>query len=119
MPSYPVNFETVLCRLGNNQELFHELIQFYFEDCPRLVDDLREGVAKEDSKTIEYAAHRLKGLVSNFDMPLPLDCAALLEQMGKSKDFSGAVKELPKLEKSLVQLEELLSPFRNSGDKIQ
>jgi HPt (histidine-containing phosphotransfer) domain-containing protein len=106
-------FEATLRRLGGDQDLFQDLVRFFFEDSPGLLDQLRSAIFQQNADAIERAAHRLKGLISNFDVPLPTDTAMRIEQMGRSCDFQGAANALPTFEKSLRQLSDLLTPFCN------
>jgi HPt (histidine-containing phosphotransfer) domain-containing protein len=114
MPGNLADFESTLRRLGGDQVLFFDLVRFYFEDSPRLMEQLRLAVLNCDANAIERLAHSLKGLVGNFDRPLPTETAMLIEQMGRAHDFQGVSQALPILEDSLRQLHDSLIPFRNS-----
>jgi hypothetical protein len=81
------------------------------------MEQLRFGVLNRDAEAIERAAHKLRGLMCNFDVSLPAtDTAMLIENMGHSRDFQGALKAMPLLENSLRQFHDLLLPFRNAEE---
>jgi HPt (histidine-containing phosphotransfer) domain-containing protein len=105
-------FETTLLRLGGDRDLFSDLVRFFFEDYPDLVNQLRNGIARKNADVIEHAAHRIKGLVSNFDYPPPIDASVRLELMGRSRNLDGADTVAATLDRGLSELAEWLAPFK-------
>jgi HPt (histidine-containing phosphotransfer) domain-containing protein len=115
MPRDIAEFKSTLHRLGGDHDLFRDLVRFYFEDYPGLMEQLRFGALNRDADAIERAAHKLRGLICNFDVSFhATDSAMLIEQMGHSRDFQGVLQALPILENSLSQLHELLIPFQDA-----
>lgn len=108
------NFAGALRRLAGDEQLFRDLIQFFFEDYPGLLDQLREGVSKHDGESVERAAHRIRGLVSNFDEERPIEAALRLETSGHSRDFEGARADLNELENGVQHLAEDLTAYCDS-----
>lgn len=67
-PAMPVcNLDAALKRMGGDHDLLCDLISFYLEDYPALVDNSKKAL-KVDSwqETVSYA-YTLKGLATNFD----------------------------------------------------
>lgn len=61
-----IDYEATMKAIGNDRSLFETLVQIFLEDYPALLDDLWRAVACENPQAVYSAAHRLKGLVSNF-----------------------------------------------------
>jgi HPt (histidine-containing phosphotransfer) domain-containing protein len=88
------------------------LVRFFFEDYPGVLAQLRRGVSNRDGESVERAAHRIRGLVSNFDDQRPTEAARRLETSGHSRNFDDAVSDLAELEKGIAYLSGALTPFR-------
>ena len=74
--------EGALGRLGGDEELFGELVQFFLEDTPGLLNLLRSGLRDNDWAPVERAAHGLKGLASNFGATRAVEAARTVERLG-------------------------------------
>ncbi len=53
-------------RLGGDESLLADLIQFFFEDAFGLLATMRQGIVDRRWDEARRAAHSLKGLSSNF-----------------------------------------------------
>ncbi len=92
---------------GDN-ELLAELMDSFFEDCPRLLTELREALAGGDAAALGSVAHTIKGGSGNFFAKAAFETALSLEQMGKVGDLSGADVACNQLERQLNQLQQTL-----------
>src|SRR5438093_383143 len=68
-----------LRRMGNNRELFCEVVAIYDEDSPQLLERIRAAIREGDAARLHQAAHSLKGLVSNFGAGAAAEAAYALE----------------------------------------
>ena len=98
------NYDAVLSRLGGDLELFQDLVQFFIEDVPPLLEALREGIKTNDPAAVEQAAHRLKGLIANFSSPTAEEAASGLEKIGRARNLSEAAGLLADLEHEIERL---------------
>jgi two-component system sensor histidine kinase/response regulator len=80
----------LLNSFGGDSELLKEIIGIFLQECPRMLEEIREALRKADPKALESAAHALKGSVGNFSMVGPRETAEKLELLGKSGKVSGA-----------------------------
>ena len=103
-----------LRRMGNNRELFCEVVGIYDEDSPQLLDRIRAAVHDGDAARLHRAAHSLKGLVSNFGASAAAEAAYVLERMGTSRALAGSEEALRVLEHELGRLSKALEPFAPS-----
>jgi two-component system sensor histidine kinase/response regulator len=112
-PEGPSDAE-LLARFDGDAELLRELAGIFLQECPKMLDDLRQALRAADPKAVERAAHTLKGSVGNFAMPRPWETAQRLELLAKSGQLSGADDILHALEQQLAQFNQIL--VRNTAE---
>ncbi|MGE0679975.1 MAG: response regulator [Candidatus Binatia bacterium] len=102
----------VLERVEGDVELLREVVGLFFEEAPELLSAIREAIARRDSMKLEYAAHSLKGTVSNFGARAAREAALRLEVVGRSGDLTYAEPACAELEKEITSLTQALTNFR-------
>ncbi|PYU10577.1 MAG: hypothetical protein DMG29_17240 [Acidobacteria bacterium] len=102
---------TLMERLEGDAGLLAEMVGLFLQDYPRLLAAMREAVARGDAKSLERAAHTLKGAVSNFAAPAATAAALRLELMGRQANLTQAEEALAALEAELDRLKSLLAEF--------
>jgi HPt (histidine-containing phosphotransfer) domain-containing protein len=81
------------------------------EDAPRLLANLRNGLATHDLAAIEQAAHGIKGLVGEFHAPLAYAAAKQLEDAGRGHE----TESIPSCAQALfAEFEQLAAALRRS-----
>ena len=98
------NKAEALGRIGGDEELLDELCQIFLEESPKLLEKLRQAVASGDSDGVMRAAHSLKGESSYLGAGGTSQAARQLEEMGRSKDLSGAADIVAVLEREVASL---------------
>ena len=101
-------------RLSGDQELFSDLVQFFYEDAPILLEQVYSGIQEHAAPKIERAAHSLKGLAANFGAAPTTIAARILEQMSHSASPEEVRAALKTLEIEVERLIRALSPFRKA-----
>jgi two-component system sensor histidine kinase/response regulator len=99
----------LLARFDGDSELLKELAGIFLQECPRMLDANRAALHAADSKTLESAAHTLKGSVGNFAMPGPWETAQRLKLLAKSGQLSGAQEIVHLLEQQIAQFNQVLA----------
>ena len=107
-----IDVSEVLERVDGDKELLGELVELFLEESPSMLADVKEAVAQQDTKALEYSAHTLKGSVGNFGAKNAYEAAFVLEQAGRAGSLSGTEAALVALEKALQELEPILSSIR-------
>ena len=79
-----IDYEATMKAIGNDRTLFETLVQIFLEDYPALLVELVQAVASESHEAVFSAAHRLKGLVSNFHAKELVDILAEIEVSARS-----------------------------------
>jgi HPt (histidine-containing phosphotransfer) domain-containing protein len=91
-------------RIGGDRELLAELVAIFGQECPLLIGEMREALARRDSRVLERAAHSLKGAVGNFGAQSAFAAARELEALARSGDMERAEGALAALLKEIEQL---------------
>ncbi|HTN74435.1 MAG TPA: ATP-binding protein [Pirellulaceae bacterium] len=101
-----------LSRWIDRPELLRSLTRLFQEEWPRLLDKIDAALASRDAKQVQFFAHRLKGLVSNFHDAATSAAAEQLETQGSAADLAAAGESREALAAALQQLEQHLSQHR-------
>ena len=110
-----LDIEGALQRLGGDRALLVELAQFFLEDSPGLLDQVREAVRSGNARTVQRGAHSLKGLAGNFGAREAVDAASSVEESGQRGDLAAAAAALPHLERQIGWLQKALVSYRQSS----
>lgn len=79
-------------------EFFKEIFQIFLETYPNQIEIIRRMILEDNPESLEKAAHRLAGSLTNFNISEIKETALKLEKMGKEKRLRGAEKQLSRLE---------------------
>ena len=94
-----VDLEIAVQRMGGDQSILDEMIRAFLDDAPTLVEEIQQGLNSADARTIQRAAHSLKGLAANFEANQLVKTAFQIEQMAKTDQ--GQID--PSLVKSVIR----------------
>jgi len=90
--------------MGGNVSILRQLVEYYREDVPPLMERLRAALAAGNYAELRQAAHSIKGLVVNFDAESSTNAAFELEQLAGSRDLTKATQALTDLEEEITRL---------------
>ncbi len=102
----------LLARVGGSEQLLHEIIGLFLEDCPQLVEDIRRGLARGDAPAVSRAAHTLKGSAGNFDAKEVTALAQRLEARAREGDLETSRSTFAMLEKTVTEMLSRLDHIR-------
>jgi HPt (histidine-containing phosphotransfer) domain-containing protein len=105
----PFDREEMLERLGGDTELLDEVLVVFLEECPRMMQEVRGAVDRDDPESVRRAAHSIKGALLNISAGPAAAAAKELELLGSEEclDQSGAVLE--RLQAEIERLQGALS----------
>jgi HPt (histidine-containing phosphotransfer) domain-containing protein len=112
----PFDPTIMLARIGGNMELFAELVTIFDEDCPPLLDEIRQAIASNDADRLKFAAHTLCGAIGSFTTAPPYDLAKRLELEAETKCWSDTPKTLDLLADGVEQLSVALARYMSCSD---
>lgn len=90
-----------LARLGGDEELLRELCEIFLEECPKLLQELRQGIAVADPEAVMRAAHSLKGELGYLGANVAAQVSRELEDMGHEKNMARVPEVFVVLEREL------------------
>ena len=103
----------ILARVDGDEELLEELVTIFLDDSLQLMNEIRESLARGDSKRLRHAAHTLKGSAANFGTSPVCEEAARLEMMGHNENLTGAEAVWAELEEAMKNLKLVLKSLGN------
>lgn len=112
-----LDLDAALVRLGGDRELLRDLIGFFFEDSPPLLEQIQRDLVQRDAHALERSAHSLKGLAANFDASLAVQVALRLEKMGHSGNLTHGPEAATDLEREVAALREALALYLAANDE--
>lgn len=98
--------------LDGNPNLILTVIDSFLNDCPDYMVAIREAVEEKDAERLMREAHSLKGAVGSLRAEPASEAAQVLEEMGRSGDFTGAEAALETLEDEIGRLKAELRVLR-------
>lgn len=106
--------DDLLARVGGSQALLQEVIELFLEDGPRLLNEIREGLAAGDAAVVYKTAHTLKGSAGNFGGQDVIALAQRLEARAREGDLPTAATVFATLEAEVDRLMEELATTRET-----
>jgi two-component system sensor histidine kinase/response regulator len=104
-----------LHRMGDDQELFHEMADLLRADAPALLTAVNTAYQQGDVARLERASHTLKGLSANFGAARAVTAAAEVERLAKQRQSRGLPAAIGELEEALDELIAALAAAFDAG----
>lgn len=98
------NLEAAQSRIPGGSEGFKQMALLFLEECPKLLNDIREGLASDDAKQVHRGAHTLKSSADLFGAEVVVDAARRLETLGQEGDLTSAVDVMAELETAVTDM---------------
>ena len=101
-----VSFEwdAALERVGGDEAMLRDLVEMFFAECPKLMQQIHEHIAGADGPELRRAAHTLKGSAHVFGAEAAAAAAHRLEEIGREEAFADAEEALALLEDEVARL---------------
>jgi HPt (histidine-containing phosphotransfer) domain-containing protein len=104
-----LDHEAALARAGGDHELFREIAALFQQECPQVMGELQQALARNDCPAVGRAAHGLKGSAANFGAERAVDAALRIEQLARTGSIEEARSEYETLNQALMALMRELS----------
>lgn len=104
-----------LKRLGDDWELFDQIVQITIEDAPQLVHAAREALASGNAKELRRSAHSLKSLMATLGATSAVNAALTLERSAAAGDLGGASELILECGERVAQVCQALQLYSESG----
>ena len=99
-----IDWAEALSAVRGDHDLLRAVVQAFLEECPRLLEAMRQAIADGAGPALRLAAHTLKGSLHHFGAQQAFDCARRLEKMGQDGDLAEAAAALADLEAQMTRL---------------
>ena len=102
--------DSALARVVGDNELLDEVIGLFLDEAPLMLSEIGGAIDRRDSRSLERAAHKLKGSAANLGADAVAHVAGGLDAMGRSGDLQGAQEAYEVLESEMGRLERAMAP---------
>jgi two-component system sensor histidine kinase/response regulator len=106
-----IDLEEVLHRVGD-QETLEELARLFIEECPKLMDQIRQSLSASDGVSLERFAHSLQGSSASLGAPGISRASLELRELARSGHWTAARTVFASMEKEIACLYSQLSTLR-------
>ena len=100
----PYHWETALERVGGREEMLRDLAEMFFEECPKLMRQIREHIDGGNGAELRRVSHTLKGSAHIFGADEVVTAAAVMEEIGHGEKLAEAGSALESLEAAVERL---------------
>ena len=107
--------EQALERAEGDRKLLAEVAGMFCVECPKMLKDLRDALRRSDARSLEQAAHKLKGSLGTFCAHAAYEAAQKLEEIGQSGNLGAAEETSHLLEAELTRLMPLLEELEKES----
>jgi two-component system, sensor histidine kinase and response regulator len=116
-PDSPSDFDKAAAieQVGGDEELLKELLAAFLSEYPPLMAQIRDAITQRDARSLERAAHTLKGAAAAVAAAAVADAAQRLEIMGRTGELAGAKSVCTELEDALRRLRPTLLAVSSHG----
>ncbi len=112
-PAAPIiNTELVLQRLDGDRNLLRQVVELFANDCPRLLAQIDGAIAGKDSRSLELAAHTIRGSLDLFGIVSASESARELESLARCGTLDGACGAAANLRNEVSRLLPALAALR-------
>jgi HPt (histidine-containing phosphotransfer) domain-containing protein len=103
----PIDRASALERLGGNVTQYDTLLRLWLHNAPPEIERLAQATERGDSRVLESAAHKLKGMSAYVGAEGVRQAALRMELLGRSGELSEAPAALAKLQQEFKRAAEL------------
>ena len=103
-----VDWDEALHCVNGDQRLLKDIVEAFLDESPRLLATIRTAIERQDAKTLQRAAHTLKGSTRYFGATQVSEIALQLESMGRNQSMVHARESLVDVEREMARLTPVL-----------
>jgi two-component system, sensor histidine kinase and response regulator len=106
-----LDLEGALDQLEGDRELLEEVAHLFFEECPKIVAEIRGAYEADDLRLLERSAHTLKGSSASIGARAVSQAASELEHRARSGDAADVRDLIQRTEEEVHKLLPRLEAF--------
>ena len=108
-----IAWDVALQRMQGQEDQLQELAELFLTLCPEMLAEIQRAIAAGDARTLQRAAHTLKGSADHFAARRVVQSAWQLELMGREGNLAGAAAAWTNLEREVELLKSALVQRRS------
>jgi signal transduction histidine kinase/CheY-like chemotaxis protein/HPt (histidine-containing phosphotransfer) domain-containing protein len=103
---------------GGSMDMLRDLVALFSEECPKLMGEIRDSIARSDAAALRRAAHTLKGSAGIFAARAAAGAAAELESVARTGDLTGVEQAMAALDTEITRLMPALAALSNGSEAV-
>lgn len=103
--------DALLERVEGDQELLRELLTLFFQEYPKILEEISRAMEYRRAEQVERFSHSLKSALLNLSAKRAADAAYQVERSGRSADFQEIAAAIPRLREELRILHDAMDQF--------
>ncbi|MBI2481746.1 MAG: response regulator, partial [Planctomycetia bacterium] len=107
-----VDFDVALTQVPGGVVVLRDLAGIFLTECPKLLEDLRQGLADENVEATHRAVHTLKGAARILAANRLTDISSEFEMLAKDKQLEVVRARLGEIESAVDQACRIISAWR-------
>jgi PAS domain S-box-containing protein len=115
-PGAVFDLDTTLATVGGDREVLPQMVQWFLDRCPKVLEEIRDSVLRGDGAALERAAHKIKSTVGSFGALRCYEAAARLEELGRAGEVTGFQRAHGELEEAVGRLKEALTALVSNAN---
>jgi len=106
-----IDWSEALHSVNGDRQLLRDIVEAFLDESPRLLATIRGAIEQSDGRTLQRAAHTLKGSTRYFGAAQAAEIALQLERMGARGQLAHARDSLVDVEREMARLTPLLVDY--------
>ena len=98
--------------VGNDREMFAEMLTAYFEDAPGFIAELDAALVQGNADRMRIAAHSLKSNSASFGALVLAEQCRALEGLAKAGQLEGTAERIAEIKEEYERTREALESMR-------
>jgi HPt (histidine-containing phosphotransfer) domain-containing protein len=115
LPVY--NSSTMMERTGGDLSLIREIVEYFFEESPQILGQLKDAVDKNDTRAVEHASNTMQTSIEFFGAEPALRAAQRLESLSKRDNWKHTRRAYDRFELEFIRLWNSLTPLLKRNRK--
>ncbi len=111
----PIDYPSVLERIGGDKSFLKELLNLYFEDFSEKYGQLQKAIEQKKFDLIHELGHSLRGSSANLSLTFLQETSFHMEVAGRERNVEKAKKALALLEQDFKRLKDFLSKKKDNS----
>jgi CheY-like chemotaxis protein/HPt (histidine-containing phosphotransfer) domain-containing protein len=99
----------LMARVDHDVKLLNKMIELFSDDCPKMLDEIKDYISAEDAPALVKAVHTFAGSAGNFAAKRTVDAARALEKAAREENLDQIEVSFTMLEDEVKRLVEALS----------